>query len=70
VPEELKRLPQEKRHRVYKIVRLVVTLSPEGDLEMQGDLIPPSLRKSEIQQGSRLTRRPASKRSGGGANAA
>jgi site-specific DNA recombinase len=34
VPEELKRLPQEKRHQVYKIVRLVVKLSPEGDLEM------------------------------------
>jgi len=62
VPEELKRLPQEKRHRVYKIVRLVVTLSPEGDLEMQGDLIPPSLRKSETRQVSRLTRRPASMR--------
>jgi len=49
MPEELRRLPQEKRHRVYKIVRLVVTLSPEGDLEMQGDLIPPPLRKSEIR---------------------
>jgi site-specific DNA recombinase len=70
VPEELVRLSHEKRHQVYKIVRLVVHLSPEGDLEMSGDLLyPPSLRKSTTRQASGLTRRPASKRSGAGANA-
>jgi hypothetical protein len=70
VPEELVRLPHEERHQVYKIVRLVVHLSPSGDLEMTGDIIPPSLRKSETRQASGLTRRPASRRSDGGANAA
>jgi hypothetical protein len=70
VPEELERLPQEKRHRVYKIVRLVVRLAPNGDLEISGDLIPEPLRKRETRQVSGLTRRPESKRSGGGANVA
>ena len=50
VPEELARLPHETRHQVYKIVRLVVHLSPEGDMEMSGDLLyPPSFRKSETR---------------------
>src|SRR5215211_7262250 len=44
VPEELERLPHEERHKVYKIVRLVVKLSPSGDLEMSGDLLPEPLR--------------------------
>lgn len=71
VPAELVRLPHEKRRQVYKIVRLVVHLSPEGDLEMSGDLLyPPSLRKSETRQASEPTRRPVSRRSGAGANAA
>jgi adenosyl cobinamide kinase/adenosyl cobinamide phosphate guanylyltransferase len=47
VPEVLERLPHEKRHQVYKIVRLVVHLSPDGDLEMTGDLLPEAFRKSE-----------------------
>jgi hypothetical protein len=47
VPEELERLPHEKRHQVYKIVRLVVHLSPSGDLEMTGDLLPEDFRESE-----------------------
>ena len=46
VPEELQRLPHEERHKVYKIVRLVVKLSPEGDLEMSGDLLPEPLSKN------------------------
>jgi hypothetical protein len=58
------RLPQEKRHRVYKIVRLVVRLAPNGDLEISGDLIPEPLRKRETRQVSGLTRRPVSRRSG------
>jgi hypothetical protein len=33
-------LAPEERHRVYKIMRLSVTLSLSGDLEMSGDVMP------------------------------
>jgi hypothetical protein len=46
VREELERLPHQERHKVYKIVRLVVKLSPKGDLEMSGDLLPEPLSKN------------------------
>src|SRR5215211_2719488 len=49
VPEELQRLPHEERHKVYRIVRLVVKLSSEGDLEMSGDLLPEPLSKNGIR---------------------
>lgn len=46
VPEELQTLPHQERHKVYKMVRLVAKLSPEGDLEMSGDLLPEPLSKN------------------------
>jgi site-specific DNA recombinase len=49
VPEELQRLPHEERHKVYRIVRLVVKLPSEGDLEMSGDLLPEPLSKNGIR---------------------
>jgi len=47
VPEVLDTLPAEERHRVYKIIRLRAVLSPSGDLEMSGDVMPVPLCRTE-----------------------
>ena len=36
VPDALSKLAPEERHRIYKMLRLVVTVHPEGILEVSG----------------------------------
>jgi site-specific DNA recombinase len=47
MPEKLADLPPEKRHRVYRMMRLRGSLAPSGDLEMSGDVIPASFCRTE-----------------------
>jgi hypothetical protein len=47
VPEVLGALAPEERHRVYRIMRLRVVLTPSGDLEMSGDVMPASVCRTE-----------------------
>ena len=39
-PEALSALSPEERHRVYRMMRLEVSLAPTGDIEMVGDVVP------------------------------
>jgi hypothetical protein len=39
-PEALSTLSPEERHRVYRMMRLEVSLAPNGDIEMIGDVAP------------------------------
>jgi site-specific DNA recombinase len=39
-PEALAALSPEERHRVYRMMRLEVSLAPNGDIEMIGDVVP------------------------------
>jgi septal ring factor EnvC (AmiA/AmiB activator) len=47
VPERLGALSPEKRHRVYRAMRLRAVLTPSGDLEMSGDVMPASVCRTE-----------------------
>jgi hypothetical protein len=47
MPERLADLPPEKRHRVYRMMRLRANLAPSGDLEISGDVMPASFCRTE-----------------------
>jgi len=45
--ERLADLLPEKRHRVYRTMRLRAVLTPSGDLELSGDVMPASVCRTE-----------------------
>jgi hypothetical protein len=47
VPERLGALSPEERHRVYRAMRLRAVLTPSGELEMSGDVMPASVCRTE-----------------------
>ena len=47
VPERLGALSLEERHRVYRAMRQRAVLTPSGDLELSGDVMPASVCRTE-----------------------
>ena len=64
VPEELDELTGEERHQVYRMLRLQVHVSPDGDLDVRGVLREAVCTPMDIPSSTRGATGPSSNRSG------